>query len=666
MDIISFILSLALEKGSDSPSASSVTYDPSTSVGLISTDVQDAIDELSTRGGLKNEIVQSLPATGEEGICYFVPNNSSEVENIYDEYVWFDSLNDYEKIGSTKVDISDLLKSEAITVPYDDTRTYVVGDYVTYLGYLYRCKTAVTTAQSFAPAKWDKIDLFTYIKNDGANYIVNTKTYNSLTTTSKTISGAINEITGYVGSDNAPYVFRQVPFHARQCNMRKLIGGSVVWNQLVDSDTTSVTIASGHKYILWNTSTLSLATSDGSAVSVSSGYKFYDITQMFPSAVASFMTTTLFATLFPDYANYAYSEPTIQSTKVSGKKVTSANLISNNNYSATTNSNGTVNYATNGEYGTVKAGYTYTFSFDVKETNTQAVQIRLNNVNNSIVSYTENQLVNGNRYSKTFTATDDGYICFWANTNAFSASKKVFDNIQLQLGSTATEFVPYTITTYDLSGSHLVKRKYAEWDLGIQSWSIPSGYNNIFMATLTNLNTPSTASERNKGIICEKYLPSTTTAINDNMDDKSMLRFNNKIYIRDTSYSTAEAFTTAMNGVKLVGEIATQFTETVTNPTLYGLWLLDANNNLYFDGDEISDFVNVEVVGYDGTEEFIDAEVVAQNRDVALPCGHNTDYFNSNVLEYNIDYTDDKCDELKDYIDAQIQQNITSVLNAQY
>ena len=34
---ISFILSLALEKGSDSPSASSVTYDPSTSVGLIST-----------------------------------------------------------------------------------------------------------------------------------------------------------------------------------------------------------------------------------------------------------------------------------------------------------------------------------------------------------------------------------------------------------------------------------------------------------------------------------------------------------------------------------------------------------------------------------------------------------------------------------------------------
>ena len=89
--------------------------------------------------------------------------------SILSAFVWVQLVvveltNDYEKIGSTKVDISDLLKSEAITEPYDDTKTYDVGDYVTYLGYLYKCKTAVTTAQSFAPAKWDKIDVFTYMK----------------------------------------------------------------------------------------------------------------------------------------------------------------------------------------------------------------------------------------------------------------------------------------------------------------------------------------------------------------------------------------------------------------------------------------------------------------------------------------------------------------------
>lgn len=37
---------------------------------------------------------------------------------------------------------------------YDNTQTYSVGDYCIYNNVLYRCKTAITTAESFDSSKW--------------------------------------------------------------------------------------------------------------------------------------------------------------------------------------------------------------------------------------------------------------------------------------------------------------------------------------------------------------------------------------------------------------------------------------------------------------------------------------------------------------------------------
>ena len=37
---------------------------------------------------------------------------------------------------------------------YDDTATYAVGDYVMYGSKLYKCTTAVSTAETFDPTKW--------------------------------------------------------------------------------------------------------------------------------------------------------------------------------------------------------------------------------------------------------------------------------------------------------------------------------------------------------------------------------------------------------------------------------------------------------------------------------------------------------------------------------
>ena len=38
---------------------------------------------------------------------------------------------------------------------YDSTETYAVGDVVTYNGTLYKCNTAIGTAETFDPSKWD-------------------------------------------------------------------------------------------------------------------------------------------------------------------------------------------------------------------------------------------------------------------------------------------------------------------------------------------------------------------------------------------------------------------------------------------------------------------------------------------------------------------------------
>ena len=83
---------------------------------------------------------------------------------------------------------------------------------------------------------------------------------------------------------------------------------------------------------------------------------------------------------------------------------------------------------------------------------------------------------------------------------------------------------------------------------------------------------------------------------------------------------------TITDGTNTVTKRTTPITETVTNPTLYGIWKLDANNNLYFDGDSVSDIPNPEIVENGGTEEFIDEEVQAGNRDVSMPCGGNRKY----------------------------------------
>ena len=76
------------------------------------TEVETAITEaLADIVGFSVEIVNSLPATGDAGIFYFVPN-SVEQNNIYDEYLYVN--NAWEKLGTTEIDLSNYLQKTDI------------------------------------------------------------------------------------------------------------------------------------------------------------------------------------------------------------------------------------------------------------------------------------------------------------------------------------------------------------------------------------------------------------------------------------------------------------------------------------------------------------------------------------------------------------------------
>lgn len=57
------------------------------------------------------KVVQQLPETGEKMVLYLVPKTSASGDDIYDEFVWIETTNKFEPIGSTTVDLSDYVKN---------------------------------------------------------------------------------------------------------------------------------------------------------------------------------------------------------------------------------------------------------------------------------------------------------------------------------------------------------------------------------------------------------------------------------------------------------------------------------------------------------------------------------------------------------------------------
>lgn len=95
----------------------------------VATAIQAALASYSTG---RFQLVNTLPATGEGGVIYLVPNNGSG-NNIKDEYLYADGK--WEKIGTTEIDLSGYvqkanmaaLTNAEITTIVDSAYTQVFG-----------------------------------------------------------------------------------------------------------------------------------------------------------------------------------------------------------------------------------------------------------------------------------------------------------------------------------------------------------------------------------------------------------------------------------------------------------------------------------------------------------------------------------------------------------
>lgn len=102
---------------------------------------------------------------------------------------------------SVSGDAADAKKTgDMIASVYNSTATYSVGDYVNYNGTIYRCTTAITTAEAWTTGHWTEVkvaDEVTDLKSAFEHLQING---NEITTTWS--QGYINSNNGEIGSDN--------------------------------------------------------------------------------------------------------------------------------------------------------------------------------------------------------------------------------------------------------------------------------------------------------------------------------------------------------------------------------------------------------------------------------------------------------------------------------
>ena len=77
--------------------------------GSVQKQINDALAGIT---GFDVSVVETLPEEGVKGVFYLILNNGSEDDNVYDEYIW--NTDSFEKIGTTKVDLTDYAKKEEL------------------------------------------------------------------------------------------------------------------------------------------------------------------------------------------------------------------------------------------------------------------------------------------------------------------------------------------------------------------------------------------------------------------------------------------------------------------------------------------------------------------------------------------------------------------------
>ena len=145
-------------------------------------------------------------------------------------------------------DIYQFNKVTNIAPAYDSTKTYAVGDLCSKDNVVYKCSTAITTAEAWTAGHWTQVSLgeeIASVKQDlqELDTALDTKANIDGSYDTMTVGNAKQLVSTVNIEDKAPYLFRTSGGSADIGDREydTLVGGSVAWNQIVPSDKKSYT-----------------------------------------------------------------------------------------------------------------------------------------------------------------------------------------------------------------------------------------------------------------------------------------------------------------------------------------------------------------------------------------------------------------------------------------
>lgn len=135
-------------------------------------------------------------------------------------------------------------------------------------------------------------------------------------------------------------------------------------------------------------------------------------------------------------------------------------------------------------------------------------------------------------------------------------------------------------------------------DLGSLTWSYYSENNFFVCYNIPNMKITNTDSERLDGLFCAKYPIDTNVTVSTQATDKTMKRHSGWLYIRDTSFTSADSFRAAMAGVILNYELDEPIVSPIETPIDFNYYVEDfgteeallAENSAPFSADIVYQF----------------------------------------------------------------------------
>lgn len=190
---------------------------------------------------------------------------------------------------------------------FSKTSTYEIGDFVSYHGFFYKCIDEVTTPDFFDSSKWTIVNIDeVYAKKSGYYPDLIAGKADNL---SSNLNQSITEAFLFQSSGGSAEV------STGTAKLTKLIGNTVLFNQLVGPSTSVVSTTNGHKYLMIVDDEAAIFTSSGQSIATTGGVdQVFDLTAMFlegnePESVEDFKA------MFPK-PYYEYDAGTFKSAKV--------------------------------------------------------------------------------------------------------------------------------------------------------------------------------------------------------------------------------------------------------------------------------------------------------------------------------------------------------------